>query len=98
MKVSSCDLSASREREREIEPDMCLIEWRFQDPGLVSLVPPLKKALEVFIYKVKHVLESNKAVLAFVIGNLKHKNVMGEVGILHSPGTYQFETAACSRE
>ncbi|KAJ8902489.1 hypothetical protein NDN08_006892 [Rhodosorus marinus] len=43
------------------------------------LVPSLKRALETVIFSVKGLLESNDASSAFWMGNLKHRNLQGDV-------------------
>jgi len=43
------------------------------------LVPSLKRALETVIFSVKGLLESNDASSAFWIGNLKHRDLQGDV-------------------
>eukprot|EP00736_Rhodelphis_marinus_P013546 Rmarinus@m.14219 len=45
---------------------------------LVSQVPPLKRALEAFLYKVKVMCASNDSLGAFWLGNLKHRTIDGE--------------------
>ena len=46
---------------------------------LTNQVPVLKKTLESFIYAVKSILAKNDAISLFWMGNLKNKNLDGEV-------------------
>ncbi|PXF47554.1 Fanconi anemia group D2 protein [Gracilariopsis chorda] len=50
-----------------------------RDTSLTSLVPPLRKSLELLLYRVKEVLQVNNAKGAFQLGNLKHRDINGEV-------------------
>ncbi|KOB67015.1 Fanconi anemia, complementation group D2 [Operophtera brumata] len=49
------------------------------DCALMSKVPLVKQLLETLLYKVKAVLVANKCSEAFLMGNLKNKNIHGEV-------------------
>ncbi|KAG0328620.1 Fanconi anemia group D2 protein [Podila humilis] len=49
-----------------------------KEQSLVSLVPSIKKTMEVLIFQVKLMLETNDARAAFWLGNLKHRNLAGE--------------------
>lgn len=49
------------------------------DTSLTSLVPPLRRSLELLLYRVKEVLQVNNAKHAFQLGNLKHRDINGEV-------------------
>ncbi|XP_013168457.1 PREDICTED: Fanconi anemia group D2 protein homolog [Papilio xuthus] len=50
-----------------------------KDTVLMSKVPYIRQLLETLIYKVKAVLVANKCSEAFWLGNLKNKNIHGEV-------------------
>lgn len=50
-----------------------------KDTALISKVPFMRQLLETLIYKVKAVLAANKCSEAFWMGNLKNKNIHGEV-------------------
>ncbi|XP_008336048.2 Fanconi anemia group D2 protein-like [Cynoglossus semilaevis] len=50
-----------------------------QDTSLTNHVPALKKSLELFVYRVKATLTLNNCQEAFWIGNLKNRNLKGEV-------------------
>lgn len=49
------------------------------DSFLMSKVPFVRQLLETLLYKVKAVLVANKCSEAFLMGNLKNKNIHGEV-------------------
>lgn len=49
------------------------------DMALMSKVPYMRQTLETLIYKVKAVLVANNCSEAFWMGNLKNKNIHGEV-------------------
>ncbi|XP_059505732.1 Fanconi anemia group D2 protein isoform X2 [Stegostoma tigrinum] len=49
-----------------------------QDTNLTNHVPPLKKLLEIFVYRVKAMLTINKCQEAFWLGNLKNRDLQGE--------------------
>ena len=46
-----------------------------KDVGLTSQVPPLKKCLETFVYRVKASLTLNQCAEAFWLGNLKNRDL-----------------------
>ncbi|XP_075981266.1 fancd2 [Anticarsia gemmatalis] len=50
-----------------------------KDTVLMSKVPHMRQLLETLIYKVKAVLAANKCSEAFWMGNLKNKDIHGEV-------------------
>ncbi|XP_041973620.1 Fanconi anemia group D2 protein [Aricia agestis] len=50
-----------------------------KDTALMSKVPDMRQQLETLIYKVKAVLTANKCSEAFWMGNLKNKNIHGEI-------------------
>ncbi len=50
-----------------------------QDPVLTCLVPPLKKSMEFLLFCVKGLMQSQNLANAYMIGNLKHRNLCGEV-------------------
>ncbi|XP_069822588.1 Fanconi anemia group D2 protein [Dendropsophus ebraccatus] len=49
-----------------------------QDTVLTTHVPPLKKMLEMFVYRVKAMLVLNNCQNAFWLGNLKNRDLQGE--------------------
>merc|ERR1712154_668933 len=49
-----------------------------QDVSLANNVPLLKKSLEVLIFRVKAMLAANDCLDAFVLGNLKNRDLHGE--------------------
>ncbi|XP_006818892.2 Fanconi anemia group D2 protein-like [Saccoglossus kowalevskii] len=49
-----------------------------KDVSLTNHVPALKKCLESFVYRVKHMLTIHKCHEAFWLGNLKNRNLQGE--------------------
>ncbi|CAK9294915.1 unnamed protein product [Gordionus sp. m RMFG-2023] len=48
-----------------------------KDIVLLNHVPPLKKVLETFVFKVKDMLAKNNCSDAFWLGNLKHRDLQG---------------------
>lgn len=50
-----------------------------RDSSLTGLVPPLRKSLELLLYRVKDLLQSHNATDAFQLGNLKHRDINGDV-------------------
>lgn len=50
-----------------------------KDTALMSKVPFMRQLLETLIYKVKAALAANKCSEAFWMGNLKNKNIHGEI-------------------
>lgn len=57
----------------------CAHSKYIRDTSLTGLVPPLRRALELVLYRVKDVLQSHNATDAFELGNLKHRDINGEV-------------------
>ncbi|XP_070557572.1 Fanconi anemia group D2 protein-like isoform X2 [Ptychodera flava] len=57
---------------------MCSHTKVLKDVSLTNHVPPLKKCLEVFVYRVKAMLAMHKCHDAFWIGNLKNRDLQGE--------------------
>ena len=49
-----------------------------QDVSLANNVPLLKKSLEVLVFRVKAMLAANDCLDAFVLGNLKNRDLHGE--------------------
>uniref|UniRef100_A0A4W3K0T0 FA complementation group D2 n=1 Tax=Callorhinchus milii TaxID=7868 RepID=A0A4W3K0T0_CALMI len=49
-----------------------------QDTSLTNHVPPMKRLLELFVYRVKAMLTINKCQEAFWLGNLKNRDLQGE--------------------
>ncbi|CDF77490.1 unnamed protein product [Chondrus crispus] len=50
-----------------------------RDSSLTGLVPPLRKSLELLLYRVKDLMQSHNATDAFQLGNLKHRDINGDV-------------------
>ncbi|GFY79169.1 fanconi anemia group D2 protein [Trichonephila inaurata madagascariensis] len=57
---------------------VCCHSKVLKDVTLINHVPPLKKSLEVFVFRVKMMLAVNKCEEAFWIGNLKNRDLKGE--------------------
>ena len=49
-----------------------------QDVSLANNVPLLQKSLEVLVFRVKAMLAANDCLDAFVLGNLKNRDLQGE--------------------
>ena len=58
---------------------ICGHSKEYKDLQLTSIVPLVKKSLESFIFSIKALLARHNALSAFWVGNLKHKNIKGEV-------------------
>lgn len=57
---------------------VCSFSRQKLDVGLAAQVPPLRKLLEQFVYRVKAMLALNNALEAFWLGNLKHRDLQGK--------------------
>ena len=57
----------------------CTHSKKIKDVSLTRYVPLLKKSLEMFVFRVKAMLGVNNCRDAFTIGNLKNKNLQGDV-------------------
>ncbi|KAF8781779.1 Fanconi anemia group D2 protein like [Argiope bruennichi] len=57
---------------------VCCHSKVLKDVSLIKHVPPLKRNLEVFVFRVKMMLAVNKCEEAFWIGNLKNRDLKGE--------------------
>ncbi|KAI6660998.1 Fanconi anemia group D2 protein isoform X2 [Oopsacas minuta] len=57
----------------------CTHSKNLKDISLTRYVPPLRKSLEMFVFRVKAMLGVNNCTDAFTIGNLKNKNLQGDV-------------------
>ena len=57
----------------------CTHSKNLKDVSLTRYVPPLRKSLETFLFRVKAMLGANNCTDAFTIGNLKNKNLQGDV-------------------
>ncbi|KAI0567100.1 hypothetical protein FGB62_4g050 [Gracilaria domingensis] len=58
---------------------LCAHSKFIRDTSLTTLVPSLRKSLELVLYRVKELLETNNGKGAFELGNLKHRDINGEV-------------------
>eukprot|EP00178_Gracilaria_changii_P006799 TRINITY_DN220_c0_g2_i1.p1 TRINITY_DN220_c0_g2~~TRINITY_DN220_c0_g2_i1.p1 ORF type:complete len:1526 (+),score=223.61 TRINITY_DN220_c0_g2_i1:1259-5836(+) len=58
---------------------LCAHSKFIRDTSLTNLVPSLRKSLELVLYRVKELLQANNAKRAFALGNLKHRDINGEV-------------------
>ena len=50
-----------------------------RNSALTSIVPSLRKSLELFLYRVKEMMQARGAIGAFCLGNLKHRDIAGQV-------------------
>ena len=57
----------------------CTHSKNIKDISLTRYVPPLRKSMEMFLFRVKAMLGANNCTDAFTIGNLKNKNLQGDV-------------------
>ncbi|CAG0918378.1 unnamed protein product [Notodromas monacha] len=58
---------------------VCSQTKKAKDVGIGKFIPTLRKSLETFLFRVKGMLVANNCAAAFIIGNLKHKDVHGHV-------------------
>lgn len=58
---------------------LCSHGKSLRDPSLTAIVPSLRKALELLLYKVKDVLVSHSKNQAFTVADLKNRNIQGDV-------------------
>ncbi|CAG5125424.1 unnamed protein product [Candidula unifasciata] len=65
-----------------------------KDMALTNQVPPLKRALEAFVYRVKAMLTLNNCQDAFWVGNLKNRNLQGEEILTQTSTTSSNNTTA----
>lgn len=76
MVVQICKM---HQKPTRILQTFCAHSKFIRDTSLTGLVPPLRKSLELLLYRVKDLLQSNSAMDAFQMGNLKHRDINGEV-------------------
>ncbi|GJQ12115.1 hypothetical protein GpartN1_g3906.t1 [Galdieria partita] len=57
---------------------ICLFCKETKEESLLLLLPPVKKQLEMLIFRVKEMLQKQGVVHIFWLGNLKNKNLQGE--------------------
>lgn len=57
---------------------LCTHAKRSKDPLLSNLVPSVRKILETVLFKIKGIMEENSMLKAFVVANLKPRNIHGE--------------------
>lgn len=67
------------QRSTRVLQHLCSHAKLSKDATLTQVVPGLKRALERVIFRVKRMLEANSALGSFWVGNLKHRNLQGEV-------------------
>jgi hypothetical protein len=74
--ASSCALL---QKSTRILQRLCAYAKEQRDRSLAAQTPPLKKALELFVYRVKGMLSANASLSSFWMGTLRHKNLEGEI-------------------
>jgi hypothetical protein len=74
--ASAC---AAFQKSTRILQRVCVFAKEQRDRSLIALTPPLKRALELFLYRVKEMLSANASLSSFWMGTLRHKNLDGEV-------------------
>lgn len=72
-------LCKMHQKPTRILQTFCAHSKSIRDTSLTGLVPPLRKSLELLLYKVKELLQVHNAMGAFQMGNLKHRDINGEV-------------------
>lgn len=65
-----------------------------RNSALTSIVPSLRKALELLLYRVKEMMQTQRAGKAFQLGNLRHRDITG--AIVPSQLQYQSEASEYS--
>ena len=58
---------------------LCAYAKEQRQGALAAQTPGLKKALESFLYRVKGMLQANSCLSSFWVGNLRHKDLEGQV-------------------
>lgn len=69
----------SHQKPTRVLQTFCAHSKAIRDTSLTGLVPPLRKSLELLLYRVKEILQIHNAMGAFQLGNLKHRDIHGEV-------------------
>ena len=78
-KRSTCvDLIKNLQQATRFLQTICSHSKINQDVSLANNVPLLKKSLEVLVFRVKAMLAANDCLDAFVLGNLKNRDIHGE--------------------
>lgn len=72
-------LCKMHQKPSRVLQSFCAHSKSIRDTSLTGLVPPLRKALELLLYRVKDLLQAHNAMDAFQLGNLKHRDINGEV-------------------
>lgn len=69
----------SHQKPTRLLQTFCAHSKVIRDTSLTGLVPPLRKSLELLLYRVKEILQVHNAMGAFQMGNLKHRDIHGEI-------------------
>ncbi|CAH2105065.1 unnamed protein product [Euphydryas editha] len=69
-----------------------------KDTALINKVPYVKQLLETLLYKVKAMLAANNCSEAFWMGNLKNKNIHGEIIASQESGDEDVATEDCDEQ
>jgi hypothetical protein len=69
----------SQQKATRLLQSFCAHGKSLRDTTLASLVPPLRKSLELLLYKVKELLQSQNKQRAFTVSDLKNRNIRGDV-------------------
>lgn len=69
----------SHQKPTRVLQSFCAHSKAIRDTSLTGLVPPLRKSLELLLYRVKEILQVHNAMGAFQMGNLKHRDIHGDI-------------------
>lgn len=72
-------LCKAHQKPTRILQSFCAHSKSIQDTSLTGLVPPLRRCLELLLYQIKGLLHGHNATDAFQLGNLKHRDIHGEL-------------------
>ncbi|ORY40978.1 hypothetical protein BCR33DRAFT_719084 [Rhizoclosmatium globosum] len=73
--ISVCKAMQTGTRMLQVLANECKAK---KETTLLTYIPPLRKALEAFIFEVKKILVDNELGDVFYMANLKHRNMRGE--------------------
>lgn len=69
----------SQQKATRLLQVFCAHSKSIRETSLTTLVPPLRRSLELLLYRVKEMLQSLDETGAYSLGNLKHRDINGEV-------------------
>jgi hypothetical protein len=69
----------TQQKATRLLQSFCAHGKSLRDTKLAGLVPPLRKSLELLLYKVKEILQMQNKQRAFSVADLKNRNIRGDV-------------------